>query len=130
MGRATPAGRLKVMRASGVRARLMRLGAAVLAALQLVVGPALAVSDAVAQGRSASPLAVHVEDHSRAECRAPHDERCVVCRQLQVVAAGTAPCPLQRGAREDARASRVTFTRAERAPERRLPPSRAPPIIG
>ena len=112
-----------------VRSRLMRAGAAILAVLQLALGPALAVTDAEAQGRSASPLAVHVEDHSQAECRAPHDERCVVCQQLQRVATCATPSALPGAAREGSHALRPPMLRAARVSARRLPPSRAPPII-
>ncbi len=112
------------------RSRWRRAGAALFAALQFALGPALALTDASAQGRSASPLAVHVEDHAQAECRAPHDDRCVVCQQLQVMGTGATPCALPPVVRA---ASVAAVARAPHGADgwaRRLPPSRAPPSIG
>lgn len=105
----------------------MRASAAIFAALHLLLAPALAVTDAAAQARSASPTAVHVEDHSHAECRAPHDVRCVVCQQLQTAATGATPCalpPVVRAAPTEAVAGASSNARTG---WRHLPPARAPP---
>ncbi len=111
----------------GGQSRLARLGALAVAVLQLLLGPALAVTDAATQAQSASPVAVHVEDHSHAECRSPHDARCVVCQQLQTVATPTEPCAPPLVVRATPAAAAASSTSGHSARHHRLPPSRGPP---
>lgn len=110
-----------------VKERVKRVSAAIFAVLHLLLAPALSVTDAAAQARSAFPSAVHVEDHSQAECRAPHDDRCVVCKQLQSAAAAAPSCvlpPVVLSAPTVAAAAASTNARSDR---HQLPLSRAPP---
>ena len=111
------------------RQALARVAALFLALFQLLLGPALSISDAEAQARSASPLSAHLEDRSRAECRLAHDDRCVVCQQLSTVAS-TGPQPRF----HESEAGRALGA-GPHLPERRVsspglrPPSRAPPSL-
>ena len=109
------------------RQALARVAALFLALFQLLLVPALSISDAEAQARSASPLSVHLEDRSRAECRLAHDDRCVVCQQLSTVASTGAQPRFHES--ETGRALGASPHRPEwrvSSPGLR-PPSRAPP---
>ena len=56
--------------------------ALLLALLQGLLGPTLALADARVQAGSAGPGSAHAEDRSSGQCRPHHDDRCVVCQLL------------------------------------------------
>ena len=110
------------------RARAARGTTVLLAAIQLLLGPALAITDAAAQARSTMRVAIHLEEHSTANCRPPHDDRCVVCQQLTTPVVRSAPPAIVAVAAAVEPA--VTGKREARvlAGAHLLPPPRGPPV--
>ena len=109
-------------------ARAVRGATVLLAAIQLLLGPALAIADAAAQARSTTRVAIHLEEHSTANCRPPHDDRCVICQQLTTPVVRSVPPAIVAVAAAVEPA--VTREREARvlAGAHLLPPPRGPPV--
>ncbi|HVA57024.1 MAG TPA: hypothetical protein VNF92_03985 [Gemmatimonadaceae bacterium] len=97
------------------------------AAFQLVLPPAVAFADAIAQRTDGSPSAVHIEDHGHKGCHPGHPDDCVLC---QTLSHWSAPLPHEvasvPAARCDAMPPNAVGTPAPRVAYR-TPHSRGPP---
>jgi hypothetical protein len=59
-----------------------RLFIVALAVLQMATPAALAAADALLEARAGGPGVVHVEDHTRRNCRPAHPDDCALCQLL------------------------------------------------
>jgi hypothetical protein len=75
------------------RAGLLRAFGHVLMVLQLLLPPALSIADGLLEQNSASPSAVHIEEHSTPKCHLVHSDDCVLCRTLSQLVAPRRSAP-------------------------------------